>query len=340
MVNGPTSIFVERAGKIFPVDAALQRRRAPAAHHRQDRRPGRPPHRRGQPAGRRPPARRLPRQRRHPADRPRRLDADHPQVLAGPVHRPGPARPSAPSRRRSATSSRPACAAAATSSSPAAPAPGRRRRSTSCRATSPTDERIVTIEDAAELQLHQEHVLRLESRPANIEGRGQVAIRDLVKNALRMRPDRIVVGEVRDGAALDMLQAMNTGHDGSITTVHANSPRDSAVPARDHGADGRHRAAGPRHPRAGRQRDRPRSSSRPGSRTAAGASSRSPRWWGWRGTSSPSRTCSRSTTRPVATRPAGSAAASSAPVCAPSSPQALHDQGIDLPTSMFVRGLG
>jgi pilus assembly protein CpaF len=91
----------------------------------------------------------------------------------------------------------------------------------------PDDERIVTIEDAAELQLHQDHVLRLESRPANIEGRGQIAIRELVKNSLRMRPDRIVVGEVRDGAALDMLQAMNTGHDGSITTVHANSPRDS-----------------------------------------------------------------------------------------------------------------
>ncbi|MGN6244745.1 MAG: CpaF family protein [Motilibacteraceae bacterium] len=91
----------------------------------------------------------------------------------------------------------------------------------------PADERIITIEDAAELQLRQEHVLRMESRPANIEGKGQIAIRDLVRNALRMRPDRIVVGEVRDGAALDMLQAMNTGHDGSITTVHANSPRDS-----------------------------------------------------------------------------------------------------------------
>ena len=91
----------------------------------------------------------------------------------------------------------------------------------------PDDERIVTIEDAAELQLHQAHVLRLESRPPNIEGRGQVTIRDLVRNSLRMRPDRIVVGEVRDGAALDMLQAMNTGHDGSITTVHSNSPRDT-----------------------------------------------------------------------------------------------------------------
>ena len=91
----------------------------------------------------------------------------------------------------------------------------------------PADQRIVTIEDAAELQLHQEHVVRMESRPPNIEGRGTISIRDLVRNALRMRPDRIVVGEVRDGAALDMLQAMNTGHDGSITTVHSNSPRDS-----------------------------------------------------------------------------------------------------------------
>ena len=90
----------------------------------------------------------------------------------------------------------------------------------------PADERIVTIEDAAELQLQQEHVIRLESRPPNIEGKGAVTIRDLVRNSLRMRPERIVVGEVRSGEALDMLQAMNTGHDGSITTGHANSPRD------------------------------------------------------------------------------------------------------------------
>jgi pilus assembly protein CpaF len=90
----------------------------------------------------------------------------------------------------------------------------------------PDEERIITIEDAAELQLDQEHLVRLEARPPNIEGRGEVRIRDLVRNALRMRPDRIVVGEVRDEAALDMLQAMNTGHDGSICTVHANAPRD------------------------------------------------------------------------------------------------------------------
>ena len=90
----------------------------------------------------------------------------------------------------------------------------------------PNDERIVTIEDAAELRLQQQHVVTLESRPANLEGRGAITIRDLVRNALRMRPDRIIVGEVRSGEALDMLQAMNTGHDGSLTTGHANSPRD------------------------------------------------------------------------------------------------------------------
>jgi len=91
----------------------------------------------------------------------------------------------------------------------------------------PDSERIVTVEDAVELQLHQRHVIRLESRPPNVEGRGEVKIRDLVRNALRMRPDRIVVGEVRGGEALDMLQAMNTGHEGSLSTVHSNSPRDT-----------------------------------------------------------------------------------------------------------------
>ncbi|MGB2938802.1 MAG: CpaF family protein [Candidatus Dormiibacterota bacterium] len=91
----------------------------------------------------------------------------------------------------------------------------------------PEDERIITVEDAAELQLQQEHVVTLESRPANVEGRGRISIRDLVINCLRMRPDRIVVGECRGGEALDMLQAMNTGHDGSLTTVHANSPKDT-----------------------------------------------------------------------------------------------------------------
>ncbi len=91
----------------------------------------------------------------------------------------------------------------------------------------PPDERIITVEDAKELQLHQDHVLSLETRPPNIEGKGEITIRDLVKNTLRMRPDRIVVGECRSGEALDMLQAMNTGHDGSLTTLHANTPRDA-----------------------------------------------------------------------------------------------------------------
>jgi pilus assembly protein CpaF len=91
----------------------------------------------------------------------------------------------------------------------------------------PAGERVVTIEDAAELQLQREHVVRLETRPPNIEGQGRITQRDLVRNSLRMRPDRIVVGEVRGGETLDMLQAMNTGHEGSMTTVHANNPRDA-----------------------------------------------------------------------------------------------------------------
>ncbi len=93
----------------------------------------------------------------------------------------------------------------------------------------PEDQRIITIEDAVELQLQQKHTIRLEARPANVEGRGQISIRDLVRNALRMRPDRIIVGESRSGEALDMLQAMNTGHEGSLSTVHANSPRDAVA---------------------------------------------------------------------------------------------------------------
>ena len=91
----------------------------------------------------------------------------------------------------------------------------------------PEDERIVTIEDAVELQLQQEHLVRLESRPPNVEGKGQITIRDLVRNSLRMRPDRVIIGECRGGEALDMLQAMNTGHDGSLSTLHANGPRDA-----------------------------------------------------------------------------------------------------------------
>ena len=116
----------------------------------------------------------------------------------------------------------------------------------------PERERIVTIEDAAELRLHQRHVITLEARPPNIEGKGQIAIRDLVRNALRMRPDRIIVGECRGAEAFDMLQAMNTGHDGSLTTIHANTPRDALARTRDDGADRRLRPAAEGDPRADR----------------------------------------------------------------------------------------
>src|SRR5213592_1667351 len=105
--------------------------------------------------------------------------------------------------------------------------PGKTTLLNALSAAIPDDDRIVTIEDAAELRLNQRHVLRLESRPKNIEGEGEIPIRALVRNSLRMRPDRIVVGEVRGAEALDMLQAMNTGHDGSLCTVHSNSPRDA-----------------------------------------------------------------------------------------------------------------
>jgi pilus assembly protein CpaF len=93
----------------------------------------------------------------------------------------------------------------------------------------PADERVITIEDAAELQLQQPHVVRLETRPPNIEGKGEITQRDLVKKCLRMRPDRVIIGECRGAEALDMLQAMNTGHEGSMTTIHANSPRDAVT---------------------------------------------------------------------------------------------------------------
>ena len=107
----------------------------------------------------------------------------------------------------------------------------------------PENERIITIEDAAELQLQQDHVLRLETKPRNVDGSGETTVRDLVRNSLRMRPDRIVVGECRGGEALDMLQAMNTGHDGSLTTLHANSPRDALSRLETTGADGGRGAA-------------------------------------------------------------------------------------------------
>ena len=155
----------------------------------------------------------------------------------------------------------------------------------------PDDERIVTIEDAAELQLQQAHVITLEARPPNIEGEGEIRIRELVRNALRMRPDRIIVGEVRGAETLDMLQAMNTGHEGSLTTIHANTPRDALSRLETlvltAGVELPHRAI------------REQISSAfdllvqiQGSSTAPAASRTSPRCCGWSPTSSPSRTSS------------------------------------------------
>ena len=126
----------------------------------------------------------------------------------------------------------------------------------------PADERVITIEDAAELQLQQPHVVRLETRPPNIEGKGEVTQRDLVRNCLRMRPDRIIVGEVRGGEALDMLQAMNTGHEGSMTTIHANSPRDALEPPGSDDRHGRLRHPDARRAPADRQRHPPRRAGR------------------------------------------------------------------------------
>ena len=227
MVNGFDTVYIERGGKIEQVDAAF----SDDAHLRRtiDKIVGRvgPPGGRVLAHGGRPAARRLARQRDHPAARRRRRRADDPQVRHRPVHgrRPDRLRDPHPGGGRV-----PRRVRAGQGQHPGRGRHRRRQDDDAQRAVEsfiPEDERIVTIEDAAELQLHQDHVIRLEARPANIEGRGEVTIRDLVKNSLRMRPDRIVVGEVRDAAALDMLQAMNTGHDGSICTVHANTPRDT-----------------------------------------------------------------------------------------------------------------
>ena len=168
----------------------------------------------------------------------------------------------------------------------------------------PDGERIITIEDAAELNLQQDHVVRLESKPKNIEGKGEVSIRELVKNSLRMRPDRIVIGECRGGEALDMIQAMNTGHDGSLTTTHANSPRDAIARL-----ETLVMMAGMELPQlAIRQQIGARSTSSSRStvwQTEAANAWRSPKSRAWRATWSPSRMSS-NTSRPASTRKASS----------------------------------
>ena len=259
MVNGPDRVFVERGGRIEADRGRLRRRGGAAQRDRADPGAARPPRRRAQPDGRRPPRRRLAGQRRDPAAGDRRPGGLDPALR----RRAGPA----PSE----------LVELGTLSAGAARSCWRRRcgrrrsilvsggtgsgKTTLLNALSSfigPDERVVTIEDAAELRLQQPHVVRLESRPAGVEGRGEVTIRDLLRNALRMRPDRIVIGEVRGPEALDLLTALNTGHDGALSTVHANSPARRARPARDAGADGRGRAAARGDRRAGPARDRPR----------------------------------------------------------------------------------
>ena len=260
MVNGPNHIYIERDGKIERIDIVflndqhvlrvIERIITPLGRRIDEI----------EPARRCPPARRLARQRDHRAAVAHRPGDHRPQVLARRRTRSTTSSASGPRRPRCSSSSAPASRRGSTSSSPAGPARARPRPSTSCRRSSPNDERIVTIEDAAELQLRQDHVITLEARPPNLEGEGEITIRNLLRNAMHMRPDRIIVGECRAGEALDMLQAMTTGHDGSLSTGHANTPEGHAPPPRDDGPDDRLRdaAAGdPRADRLGRRRHRP-----------------------------------------------------------------------------------
>jgi pilus assembly protein CpaF len=227
MVNG-YSHLLHRALRQARADAdPLPRQRAPAADHRPHRVARRPPHRRVVADGRRPSARRRPRQRDHS----RRWRIDGP-VLS--IRRFGgsPLRVKDMVAINSATPGDAGVPGGVREGEAQLPGVGRYRHRQDDDAqravvVHPENERVLTIEDAAELQLQQKHVVRLETRPPNIEGKGEVIARDLVKNALRMRPDRIIIGECRGGEVLDMLQAMNTGHEGSMTTVHANTPRDA-----------------------------------------------------------------------------------------------------------------
>ena len=232
--------------------AALRRRRSAARRLRAPGGSRGPAPRRRAADGRRPPRRRLAPQRRASAARARRPAADAAAVRAAPVHarRAGRARLARPKPTPSCSTR---CVRARLSIViSGGTSSGKTSLLGALAARIDAAERIVTVEDAAELRIDRPHVARLEARGASLEGSGEVGIRELVRNALRMRPDRLVVGEVRGGEALDMLQAMTTGHDGSLTTVHAKSPGRRAQAHRAPGADGRARAAARRRARAGR----------------------------------------------------------------------------------------
>ena len=227
LINGPNKIYVERRGKLEKTRRQVPRQRAPAADHRPHRVEGRPARGRNLADGGRPPAGRQPRQRHHSAAGPgRRLACRIRRFGANPLKLEDLLNYKAFTPEMAMLME--ACIKARLNIVISG--------GTGCGKTTllntlssfiPHDERIVTIEDAAELQLQQDHVVRLETRPPNIEGKGAVTTRDLVQNALRMRPERIIIGECRGGESLDMLQAMNTGHAGSMTTLHANTPRDA-----------------------------------------------------------------------------------------------------------------
>ena len=227
LVNGYNQVFVERFGVLEPTPGPVQGRKAPPADHPEDRLRRRSADRRILADGRCPAGRRKPGQCGRPAACDRRIAAVDPQVRRACRSAWTTGRDRQRSRRRwrevlqgDRRVRRNVLISGGTGS-------GKTTLLNAMSACIDDRERIVTIEDSAELQLQQDHVVRLETRPPNIEGKGEIAQRDLVKNALRMRPDRIIVGEVRAGEAFDMLQAMNTGHDGSMTTVHANTPRDA-----------------------------------------------------------------------------------------------------------------
>ena len=226
MVNAHDQIYVERHGKLERDRGDVPRQRAPDAHHRQDRLAGRQARRRVVADGRRAPPRRSrvnaiipPLALRGPTLTIRKFARD-PYTMSDLIGFGTITGKAAQFVSACVRGKLNILIAGGTGT-------GKTTTLNALSAFIPNDERIVTIEDAAELQLQQEHVIVLESRPPNIEGQGEVRIRELVRNALRMRPDRIIVGEVRGAETLDMLQAMNTGHEGSLTTIHANSPRDA-----------------------------------------------------------------------------------------------------------------
>ena len=226
MVNGTDEIYVERDGRIERADIAFSDEAQ--LYQTIDRivSTGQPARGRVQPDGRRPPAHRRARQRDHPAAGAARPDDDDPPLPAAVHDR------RAGQHRLARRGRRPTCCAAFVRAKlniviSGGTGAGKTTLLNALSAAVPDGERIITVEDNAELRLQQPHVVTLEARPANVEGKGEVTIRDLVRNSLRMRPDRIIVGEVRGAETIDMLQALNTGHEGSLVTLHSNSCDDA-----------------------------------------------------------------------------------------------------------------